>query len=179
MNIKKMLPIALLIAASSSAQATTYLGSWTVDQGATWGSQPLAYSGLQAAESLFFSVTGDSNPLHYAVSTIDSSINNQAWYSVIGYSGGVAFADNYLSTNSSQASGYYYSGNSWRYGDVTEAASAYVLDNASGTTYTNYAFYLGNVAAVPEPETYALMGVGLLGLLAANRKKRKHQTVSI
>lgn len=30
-----------------------------------------------------------------------------------------------------------------------------------------------NVAAVPEPETYALMGIGLLSLLAASRRQQK------
>ena len=174
MNFKKVLPIAFALMASTTANATTYLGSWRVDRGVSWAEEPIAYSGLQAAVLLFSAVTGDSDPAHYAISTNGDSvndINNQAWYSVIGYwSGGVSFAEDYLSTNSSQASGYYYSGNNWNSFDITESASAYVNDNATGIAYTNYAFYLGNIAAVPEPETYALIGFGLIGLLASRRK---------
>ncbi len=176
LNLKKTtLAVAAALAVSvpaGSAVAATYLGSWEVDDGPGWTSQPLAYTGQQAAALLFAGVTGDSDPTHYAVSTRGSdlgTINHMAWYSILGISGGTMFGENYVAPASSQAPGYYYSGNPYPY-SVTDAASAYVEDNAHGSAYTNYAFYVG---AVPEPETYAMMlaGLGLLG--AMKRRARK------
>nr|WP_273432143.1 FxDxF family PEP-CTERM protein [Chitinibacter tainanensis] len=44
----------------------------------------------------------------------------------------------------------------------------------TGSNGGNYdLFASANVAPVPEPETYALMGLGLVGLLAARRRKAK------
>lgn len=36
----------------------------------------------------------------------------------------------------------------------------------------SYTLNISTVAAVPEPETYALLGIGMLGLFAAQRRKR-------
>ena len=135
-----LLTLQFSVSASASLMYT-FIGQWEVDDGPFWGDQPLAYSGLTAAALLF-----GGSPSDYAISTLGTDpadVNNMAWYSVLGLGGGHMFAEDYLSTNSSQAAGFYYSGNAaYRFGDITEAASAYVDDNAEGAEFTNFAFLI-------------------------------------
>jgi len=161
--------LAIVTLGVSSANATpVFVGSWQVDQGPTWyGSPPdgpLAYTGQEAAALLFGGSASD-----YVISTIDdlvANIDNQAWYSIIGY-GSSSFAQDY----SSKYNGLYYGPTSgYPYGDITAAASAYVWDNAQGSQFTNYAF---KIAAVPEPATLALFGLGLFGVAVSQRRKQK------
>lgn len=159
-----LIGIALTIGISISASAANYVyvGSWEVDQGPNWNENPLAYSGLDAAALLF-----GGNASDYAISTRGSAladINHEAWYSIIGVGGGTAFAENYMAPNTVHYQDVW---NGW---DANNSASAYVWDNAQGAAYTNYAF---RIAAVPEPETLAMMiaGLGLLGAVARRKKQ--------
>jgi hypothetical protein len=150
--IKAVVGFSFMIACGIAAAATTFVGSWEVDQGPSWGNYPTAYSGKEAAALLFGGVASD-----YVISTQGSSVSNidrMAWVSVI-YIGTDKVADDFkVSTN----------GRYQTPGDT----SAYVRDNASGSYFTNYAFH---VTAVPEPETYAMLmaGLGLMGFTLRRR----------
>jgi hypothetical protein len=159
-----LLPILLFITSQANA-GLIFVGQWEVDDGPSWGSEPLANTGQEVAALLFGGIASD-----YSISTlgVDALMtDNMAWYSVLGLEGGHRFAENYVNWGSTQLPGYYYSGGAFNSGDFNEAASAYVDDNAIGSRYTNYAF----VSTVATPATLALFGIGLAGL-GWSRSKR-------
>lgn len=170
---------ALTLAAPAHA-AYVYVGSWQVDDGLDWfvspPNGPLAYTGQEAAALLFGGAASD-----YAISTLDSNaanINNMAWYSVIGYTGNQGNGGSILAENySSKYLGQFYGPTSgYPFGDPDAAASAYIRDNARGSTFINYAFRIDN--AVPEPATWALMILGFGAVAFAMRRQRQQVRVN-
>jgi hypothetical protein len=171
--MKKMMLAAVALGAVSmsgaASAATTYVGSFQVDQGANWTTNPIVYSAAEAAALLFGGVASD-----YDISTAGNSvaaINNLGWYSTWGIGGGQQYNENFKVDLG--APGYNAPGGS------NSAVSAYVRDNAVGSTYTNYVFRLDRVAgAVPETSTWMMMlaGFGLAG--GAMRYRRRRTSVS-
>jgi hypothetical protein len=169
--LKKLSLLAAMLAAVPANAALVFVGQWQVDQGPDWLSGPLAYTGQEAAALLF-----GGNPGDYQISTagpLASQINNLAWYSVIGVGGGWEFAQDYSNKYDGlfygPTDGYDCCGQDYL---LTNAASAYVTDNAVGSEFTNYAFIDNGLPAVPEPDSWALMIAGF-GLVGAAMRKRK------
>ncbi len=156
MNLKALLVgatvvLALATAAPARASTFTYVGSWEVDEGPKYYTDPPAYTGQEAAALLF-----GGSPANYVISTVDSNpadINFQNWVSTYDgacdgtYPCGTPSPDNFVVTES----GFYQDP-----GDT----SAYVNDWATGSQYTNYAF----LVATPLPSTWTMLIAGFVGV---------------
>jgi hypothetical protein len=159
------------VALTSTAQAQTFVGSWSVYNmdAPTWTccepNGPLAYTGQEAAALLFGGIPSD-----YIISTVSNQvadINFSAWYDVIGF-GSLLAAQNY---DNKYLDEFYGPTNGYSDGNNADnAASAFVRDNLAGFDGVNYAFRANTV--VPEPSTVVLSGFGLLALGAAARRRR-------
>ena len=164
MNFKKWIVAALLaVPMLASAASYTFVGSWQVDQGAAWGTNPPVYSGQEAAAFLFGGSASD-----YAISIVDdiNGITHTAWYDGWGVHSGTV-QDNVFAENFHWDTG----GTGYNSNPGTgNAYSAYVYDGLIGPQFTNYAY---RVAAIPEPETYAMLlaGLGLMGAVARRKSK--------
>lgn len=148
---KWILPLLLLSSVSAFADSYTYVGSWEVSQGPDWQGHPTAYSGQQAAALLFGGSASD-----YVISIAPDSISFTNWVSII-YVGTGTVADDFVQSTD----GLYLNP-----GDT----SAYVLDNAIGSYYTNYAWRLDS-SPTPEPGSLLLLGTGLVGLAGVLRRR--------
>lgn len=165
-----------LTAVSAFATPTyTYVNSWIVGDGPVWTSNPTVYSGQSAAAFLF-----GGNSSDYVISTVSSNVADINFKAFLDGYGDTTYLDNPAPmdfSKSSNGGGY----------NQPPSFSAFVLDHTcnnryddlsavcsgDGTQYVNYAFKAVDAAAVPEPTTIALFGLGLLGFAASRRKSAK------
>jgi len=157
--------LCMAVCAVGTANATvyTYVGSWAVDSGPWWTTNPPVYSGQQAAALLF-----GGSASQYAISTVDSNpadINFKAWLD--GWGDPFTYALN--GTPAAQSYSLDTGGGGYNSNPGYQSAySAYVSDH--GVNLVNYAFV---ASGVPEPSTWIMMLLGFAGVGFAGYRRTK------
>lgn len=150
---KHLLALASFTVLAASASAQTYVGSFRVQDGAAWDTNPQVYSAQEAAASLF-----GGAPTDYAISLNPSTSNpatitHTAYYSPWGLECGV-FPEGGKADEG--APGYNDPGG------VNTSRSAYVDDNC----FEDQTNYVWRVQAAPVLKATPVPGLGMLGLMS-------------
>ncbi|WP_019612890.1 PEP-CTERM sorting domain-containing protein [Psychromonas ossibalaenae] len=159
--MKKFILAAVLAAASLNLQAVPLLvGSYQVNDGPRWTTNPDVYSATEAAALIF----GGSNT-DYFISIIDSldytTITHTGWYDGWGEHLGMEFDENYSLDVGNDG---------YQYPSATNSARSAYVEDGLNDSFVNYVWT--SDVNVPEPAGIALLGLGLLGLGFSIRKRR-------
>ena len=150
-----------MVAATGASASLTFVGSWAVDSGPAWLSNPRSYTGQEAAALLFGGAPSD-----YSISTNGTNpalVNFSAWED------GWGDRNTYGSTTPAPQNFDLQTGTGYDDpGGGGTSYSAYVSDHGVGLI--NYAF-VGSPA--PEPVGWALMLVGLGAVGGSLRARRQ------
>jgi len=152
--------IALVIASLNAHAAPVFVGSYQVNDGPAWTSNPDVYSATEAAALIFGGTATD-----YFISIVDSfdytTITHTGWYDGWGEHSGMEFDENYsLDVNSD---GYQ------NPGGTNTSRSAYVTDGLDDS-FVNYVWSSDVVVETPNPSSIVLLGLGLIGFYLSRKK---------
>lgn len=158
MKLFRFAAITAALACASVANAFVFVGSYEVNDGPHWTTNPMVYSAQEAAALLF-----GGSPSDYAISIRSDLITFTGWYDGWGEHTGMEFAHDYKLDLG--APGYDDPGG------MGTARSAWVADGLSNA-FVNYVWRVEDIDAVPDVgSTLSLLGLSILAMACYRRRR--------